>query len=83
VDRRGAEGEYLGASNIGRGRAGHVAQQSGGQDAALSPFVPPDDAGNTDTIWWRRPHFRGTVIVGRDLLEIGGCVEPGLVTPRG
>jgi len=38
----------------------------------LSHFVPPDDPAITDAMWAdaARIHFRGTVIVGRDLLEI-------------
>jgi ribonuclease BN (tRNA processing enzyme) len=38
----------------------------------LSHFVPPDDPAVTDAIWLNaaRSHFRGAVIVGKDLLEI-------------
>jgi hypothetical protein len=34
--------------------------------------VPPDDASITDDMWAEgvRKHYSGTVIVGRDLLEI-------------
>jgi ribonuclease BN (tRNA processing enzyme) len=52
--------------------AGRVAQQAGVKTLVLSHFVPPDDAGVTDAMWREAAsrHFRGTVIVGRDLLEI-------------
>jgi ribonuclease BN (tRNA processing enzyme) len=38
----------------------------------LSHFVPPDDPQITDKMWVdaARTHFQGTVIVGKDLLEI-------------
>lgn len=52
--------------------AGRVAQQAGVKTLVLSHFVPPDDASVTDAMWREAAsrHFRGTVIVGRDLLEI-------------
>ena len=52
--------------------AGRIAQQAGVKTLVLSHFVPPDDAGITDAMWREAAsrHFRGTVIVGRDLLEI-------------
>ncbi len=52
--------------------AGRVAQQAGVKTLVLSHFVPPDDPEVTDTMWREAAsrHFRGTVIVGRDLLEI-------------
>jgi ribonuclease BN (tRNA processing enzyme) len=39
----------------------------------LSHLVPPDDPEVTEQMWLHaaRAHFRGHVIVGRDLLEIG------------
>jgi ribonuclease BN (tRNA processing enzyme) len=38
----------------------------------LSHFVPADDPAITDRMWIdaARVHFRGPVIVGKDLLEI-------------
>jgi ribonuclease BN (tRNA processing enzyme) len=38
----------------------------------LSHFVPPDDPEVTDQMWLdaARAHFRGRVIVGKDLMEI-------------
>lgn len=52
--------------------AGRVAQAAGVKTLVLSHFVPPDDPAVTDEMWLNaaRTHFRGTVIVGRDLLEI-------------
>lgn len=52
--------------------AGRVAQAAGVKTLVLSHFVPPDDPAITDAMWLAaaRTHFRGTVIVGRDLLEI-------------
>ena len=53
-------------------RPGRAAQQAGVKTLVLSHFVPPDDPEVTDTMWRDAAsrHFRGTVIVGRDLLEI-------------
>ena len=52
--------------------AGRVAQAAGVKTLVLSHFVPPDDPTMTDQIWIdaARTHFRGQVIVGKDLLEI-------------
>jgi hypothetical protein len=38
----------------------------------LSHFVPPDDPDVTDQMWADAAHihFKGTVIVGKDLLEV-------------
>jgi ribonuclease BN (tRNA processing enzyme) len=52
--------------------AGRVAQAAGVRTLVLSHLVPPDDPDLTDRMWIdaARTHFRGTVIVGKDLLEI-------------
>ena len=52
--------------------AGRIAQEAGVKTLVLSHFVPPDDPELTDTIWTdaAQRRFRGTVIVGKDLLEI-------------
>jgi ribonuclease BN (tRNA processing enzyme) len=52
--------------------AGRVAQQAGVKTLVLSHFVPPDDPEVTEAMWLdaARRQFRGTVIVGKDLLEI-------------
>ena len=53
-------------------QAGRVAQAASVKTLVLSHFVPPDDPEVTEAMWSdaARVHFRGAVIVGRDLLEI-------------
>jgi ribonuclease BN (tRNA processing enzyme) len=52
--------------------AGRTAQAAGVKTLVLSHFVPPDDPEVTDQMWMdaARVHFRGPVIVGKDLLEV-------------
>jgi ribonuclease BN (tRNA processing enzyme) len=52
--------------------AGRVAQAAGVKTLVLSHLVPPDDPEVTEQMWLdaARTHFRGRVIVGRDLMEI-------------
>jgi ribonuclease BN (tRNA processing enzyme) len=52
--------------------AGWVAQAAGVKTLVLSHFVPADDPEITDQMWIdaARTHFRGTVIVGKDLMAI-------------
>jgi ribonuclease BN (tRNA processing enzyme) len=52
--------------------AGRIAQAAGVKTLVLSHFVPADDPQVTEQMWIdaARSRFRGTVIVGRDLLEI-------------
>jgi ribonuclease BN (tRNA processing enzyme) len=52
--------------------AGRAAQRAGVKTLVLSHFVPADDPTVTDQMWIdaARTHFRGTVIVGKDLMEI-------------
>ena len=52
--------------------AGRIAQEAGVRTLVLSHFVPPDDPAVTEAMWAAaaRRRFRGTVIVGRDLLEV-------------
>ena len=52
--------------------AGRVAQEAGVKTLVLSHFVPPDDPQVTDEMWLEgaRTHFRGQIILGKDLLEI-------------
>jgi ribonuclease BN (tRNA processing enzyme) len=52
--------------------AGRVAQAAGVKTLVLSHLVPPDDPEITDRMWTdaARTHFRGDVVLGRDLLEI-------------
>ena len=52
--------------------AGRLAQAAGVKTLVLSHLVPPDDPVVTDQMWIdaARAHFRGTVILGKDLLEV-------------
>jgi ribonuclease BN (tRNA processing enzyme) len=52
--------------------AGRVAQAAGVRTLVLSHLIPAEDPLVTDAVWLAgaRIHFRGRVIVGRDLLEI-------------
>ena len=52
--------------------AGRVAQRAGVKTLVLSHLIPADDPEVTDRMWVdaARTHFRGPVIVGKDLLEI-------------
>ncbi len=52
--------------------AGRVAQAAGVKILVLSHLVPADDPEVTDQMWAdaARIHFRGSVIVGKDLLEV-------------
>jgi ribonuclease BN (tRNA processing enzyme) len=52
--------------------AGRVAEAAGVKTLVLSHLVPADDPAVTEQMWIdaARAHFRGTVVVGRDLLEI-------------
>jgi len=52
--------------------AGRVAQAAGVKTLVLSHLVPADDPDVTDQMWSdaARVHFRGTVVVARDLLEM-------------
>ena len=51
---------------------GRVAQAAGVKTLVLSHFVPADDPTITDQMWLEaaRTHFRGTIVVGKDLMEI-------------
>ena len=52
--------------------AGRVAQAAGVKTLVLSHLVPADDSAVTDQMWIdaARVHFRGAIIVGKDLLEV-------------
>jgi ribonuclease BN (tRNA processing enzyme) len=52
--------------------AGRVAQAAGAKLLVLSHLVPADDPTITEQMWIdaARVHFRGPVVVGKDLLEI-------------
>lgn len=52
--------------------AGRVAQEAGVKTLVLSHLIPAEDPAVTDAVWLEaaQRHFRGKIIVGRDLLEI-------------
>ena len=52
--------------------AGRIASAAGVKLLVLSHLVPPDDPEVSDQMWIdaARKHFRGSIIVGRDLLEV-------------
>jgi ribonuclease BN (tRNA processing enzyme) len=52
--------------------AARVAQAAGVKTLVLSHLIPPDDPEVTEEMWLAaaRPHFRGPILVGRDLMEI-------------
>jgi ribonuclease BN (tRNA processing enzyme) len=52
--------------------AGRVAQEAGVKTLVLSHLIPADDPDVTEPMWMEaaRAHFRGTVIIGKDLLEL-------------
>lgn len=64
--------EHLLASHTSTEDVGRIAQQAGVGTVVLTHFVPGDDPTITDEQWAAgvRRHFSGTIIVGRDLLEI-------------
>ena len=63
---------HLLASHTSAEDAGRVAQEAGVKLLVLSHLVPADDPAVTEEMWIEAAHvhFRGPVIVGRDLLEI-------------
>jgi ribonuclease BN (tRNA processing enzyme) len=52
--------------------AARIAHAAGVNTLVLSHLIPADDPTVTDDMWLAaaRPHFTGTIIVGKDLLEI-------------
>jgi ribonuclease BN (tRNA processing enzyme) len=52
--------------------AGRVAQAAGVKILVLSHLIPPDDPDVTERMWIDavRPHFKGAIVVGKDLLEV-------------
>jgi ribonuclease BN (tRNA processing enzyme) len=52
--------------------AGRIAQMAGVKTLALSHLIPADDPTVTDQMWIdaARLHFRGTIVVGKDLMEL-------------
>src|SRR6266540_4081942 len=64
--------EHVLASHTATEDIGKVAAAAGVKTLVLSHFVPQDDNSITDDMWMEgvRKHYGGTIIVGRDLLEI-------------
>ncbi|MEX1993238.1 MAG: MBL fold metallo-hydrolase [Steroidobacteraceae bacterium] len=64
--------QHLLASHTSAEDCGRVAAAAGVRTLVLSHFVPPDDPYVTEDMWRdaARQHFRGEIIVGRDLMEI-------------
>ncbi|HEV8428831.1 MAG TPA: MBL fold metallo-hydrolase [Pyrinomonadaceae bacterium] len=64
--------EHLMAAHTLPEDVGKIASQAEVNTLVLSHFVPGDDASITDEMWAKgvRKHFKGRIVVGRDLLEI-------------
>jgi ribonuclease BN (tRNA processing enzyme) len=64
--------EHLLAAHTLPEDVGKIADQAGVKILVLSHFVPGDDPSITDEQWAEgaRKHFKGRIIVGKDLLEI-------------
>jgi len=64
--------EHLLASHTLVEDVGKVAAAAGVKTLVLSHLVPADDTSITDAMWTTgvRKHFRGRIVVGRDLMEI-------------
>lgn len=64
--------EHLLASHTSAEEAGRLAQAAGVKLLVLSHLVPADDPSVTEQMWIEaaRAHFRGPIVVGRDLLEV-------------
>ena len=64
--------EHLMAAHTLPEDVGKIAAQAGVKTLVLTHFVPGDDASITDEQWSAdvRKHFKGEIIVGKDLMEI-------------
>ncbi|HEX7773340.1 MAG TPA: MBL fold metallo-hydrolase, partial [Pyrinomonadaceae bacterium] len=64
--------EHLMAAHTLPEDVGKIAAQAGVKTLVLTHFVPGDDASITDEQWSEgvRKHFKGEVIVGKDLMEV-------------
>lgn len=64
--------EHLLAAHTVPEDVGRIAAQAGVKTLVLSHFVPGDDPSITDEQWAEgaRKNFKGTIIVGKDLMEI-------------
>ena len=64
--------EHIIASHTSAEDCGRVAAMAGVKTLVLSHLVPPDDPEITDQMWIdaARKHFKGAIVVGKDLMEI-------------
>ncbi|WP_266170037.1 MBL fold metallo-hydrolase [Dyella subtropica] len=64
--------EHLLASHTTTEQVGRVASEAGVKTLVLSHFVPGGDASLADEVWRDAvaPHFKGRLVVGRDLMEL-------------
>ena len=64
--------EHLLASHTVTEEVGKMAAEAGVKTLVLSHLVPSDDPSITEEMWTEgaRKHFSGTIVVGRDLLEV-------------
>jgi len=64
--------QHLMAAHTVSEDVGRIAAQAGVKTLVLSHFVPGDDPSITDEQWSEgvRKHFKGKIIVGKDLMEI-------------
>ncbi|MGO4702793.1 MBL fold metallo-hydrolase [Dyella sp. 2RAB6] len=64
--------EHLLASHTTTEQVGRVATEAGVKTLVLNHFVPGGDPTLTDEVWRDAvaPHFKGRLVVGRDLLEL-------------
>ena len=64
--------EHLMASHTSTEDVGRIAAQAGVKTLVLSHFVPGNDPSITDEQWSEdaRKHFKGRIVVGKDLMEI-------------
>jgi len=64
--------EHLMAAHTLPEEVGKIAAQAGVKTLVLTHFVPGDDASITDEQWSAdvRKHFKGQIVVGKDLMEI-------------
>ena len=64
--------EHLLASHTTTAQVGEVATRAGVKTLVLNHFVPGGDPALTDAVWRDavEPHFKGRLVVGRDLMEL-------------
>lgn len=64
--------EHLLASHLTTEEVGRMAAEAGVRTLVMSHLVPGDDPSITDAMWMEgvKKHYGGTIVVGRDLLEI-------------